>query len=656
MANRPYVRSKLTLAALGLVPPLIRKRLLQERRFREEYGLRADPILSFDDSGVSVHRSPLFDAIRKILSGVREKKITDMKGKRWRLKTVNREGELPNLALSRGNRRLILPDFSPFSPDRATRLRSLAKAASEFNLPNSARETWQDVIAERTLLDDELDAFHGEFRDTPVLKMRTIRSEFANGQGKLSTLVPLSRRYFERLVGAYDGSDSIQAYAAGRGKMLFSELSTWHPYEGFLLGLFLSSHSSLTAEINVEQMSSDDLMRALNFLNKHGDRISQLGAIEIGLRILPSRREIEKVLISLVEKIRDDDVTRKGSGFQLLSALFILVDGELSKTRLLSREPPFYRRLAALSQATLIHRQIMKSGVDVDSFCKWALSHGGQQFYLQSLADMRAEPRWNPDYVAASQMKADFFGRLMIAAKNHEQNVKGGELSNLLLETKPGGLLVLSEFPYPYLPGPLEGSENIQSILPAEISRLIDAQLSGEQPEASSFIALVNSALTFQIGADQAELAARALKLGSHRLINLQDRSQLIAILNGLSSVAAITRSHVLSDELRILTRRYRRDPAYRLSIEEVVRICLVTAASRANLPEWRDFAGDWLTELAFSDLEGDEGYMLYVLLERLCQVVPELWVSCGRADAALIAYNGAEQLGSTGSRLVANN
>ena len=182
----------------------------------------------------------------------------------------------------------------------------------------------------------------------------------------------------------------------------------------------------------------------------------------------------------------------------------------------------------------------------------------------------------------------------------------------------------------------------LQNILPAEISEAIETQLGAEEVGPSSFIALVNSALIFRVGADQAELAAKALKLGNYRLANVEDRSQLLAILNGLATVAAVARSRALADELRILVRRYRRDAQYALSIEEAMRICLVAAASRADLNDWREFAGDWLTELAFGDLEGDDGEVLHSHLQCLCHAVPELWVSCGRADAALMAYNAS--------------
>jgi hypothetical protein len=67
----------------------------------------------------------------------------------------------------------------------------------------------------------------------------------------------------------------------------------------------------------------------------------------------------------------------------------------------------------------------------------------------------------------------------------------------------------------------------------------------------------------------------------------------------------------------------------------------LVAAASHPDLKNWRAFVGNWLAELVFEDLEHDEGQVLHSHLKWLCHVVPELWVTCGMADAALSAFNG---------------
>ena len=634
--NSPYVRSALAKMALELVPPIIRDTLLEESGFREEYGFITDPILSFPNSGVSFRRSSLYDAVRKVISGAKEKKVTNTKGQKWRLKNISKKGEWPHFVLSRGKQCLPLRTFMALSPDRDIRLRFLDEAASDVNLSTSTSYTWRNILSERALEDDEVDALLSEFRDTPVAKTRSIGRDIKVGQGSISSLVPHSRRYFERLVGVYDGSTSIRDYASDGGRKLFEQLSTWRPYDGFLYSLFLSSHASLTEEINVDQLNSEDLVRAFDFLDKYGDRISQLGAIEVGLRVLPSRPEIEQTLIRLIEQIRDDD-DGQASGFKLLSALFHLIDGELSRIRLFSLEPPFYRRLAALSQAALIHRELVSLSVDIDRFSEWAFNNRGG-FYLQSLVDMRLEPRWDPDFAMASQMKADFFGRILNAAKKYDQNITGSQIYDLVLGDEAGSLQSLSNPFCSYLSGPLEGNQNTEHILPSKCVEEIETQLRAEEVGPLSFPAIVNLALIYPIGADQAKLAATALKRSNYHLRNIETKSQLAAMLDGLATVAAVSRSPVLADELQILVRRYRHDAEYALSIQEVIRICLIAAASRSELSEWTKFVGDWLTELAFSDLNDDESQGFHSCLNWLCHVVPELWVSCGRADAALLA------------------
>ena len=646
--NNPYVKSVLAQTTLDITPPLIRKTLLGDRDFRKEYGIEVNSIISFPAFDISFHLSSLYNAVRRVLSGASEKKVINTEGQKWRLKNISKKGELPNLLLSRGEKRFPLPGLAALSPDRDTRLRFLDEAISDVNLPRNASETWRNILSERALEDDEVDACLSEFRDTPVEKMRSISTDLRTAQISPSFLVPPSRRYFERLVGEYDESTSIRDYATSVGRTLFAQLSAWRPYDGFLFSLLLSSHASLTDEINVDQLSSEDLVRAYDFLEKHGDRISQLGAIEVGLRVLPSRPEIEQPLISLIEQIRDDDVDGhdgQASGFKLLSALFCLVDGELSRTRLLSSEPPFYRRLATLSQVALIHRQAVSLTIDIDQFGKWidqfsewAFRNRGEFYYIQSFADMRLEPRWDPEFIATSQMKVYFFSRILNAAKKYEQNITGSQIYDLVLTDKAGSLSPFGYFPATWLPGPLEGAEYTQNTLPAEISGLIETQLGTKEVGLSSFIALVNFALLYPIEANHAELAAKALKRADYHLRNIEKKSHLVVILDGLAKVAAVSRSHRLADELRILVRRYRHDTEYALSIAEVIRICLVAAASRSDLNEWIEFVGDWLTELAFGDLKEDEVQIFYSSLNYLCHAFPELWVSCGRADAALSA------------------
>jgi hypothetical protein len=635
-----YIRSRLANTVLENAPPIIRKTLLEDKDFRREYSLEADAVLAFGDSGISFQRSDLFSSVRKLLSGTMVEKVIDTNGQIWELINIGEEGELPKPTLSRDNQNFTLPELIELSPDSSTRLRYLEEAAFDENIPRHAMESWRNILIDRALLDDEVDLFQSEFRETPIEKMRLLHDEAVSGQIDFSTLVPLSRRYFERLVGAYDGSHSICNYASGNGKVFLEQLSQWQPYYGFLFSLLLSSHSLMTAEIISDLLSEDELLRIFNFLIHHGDRLSQLGAIEVGLRVLPSKPNIEPLILDLIKQIRDDDVDGQMSGFELLSSLFVFVDGELSRIRLFSTTPPFYRRLAALSQAALIQRVLIDTDVDINKFGISVLNSRAEQYYMQSYVDMRLEPRWNPDFASAFQLKAEFVGRILLAGKKYEQNITNSELSNLILGTQPGSLHYLIPFFNPYLPGPLEGALESQSTLPKEFAAIIEEQLGSKEVGPLSFIALVNSALIFHIGTDLADIAAKVLKLGNYRLTKLGDKNQLLVILNGLATVAAVSRSKGFADEIHVLVRRYRDDPQYALSVEEIIRICLVASASCADLTEWSEYVGNWLTELSFSNLDDDEGGIFLSHLRCLCQAAPELWETCGRADAALVAYN----------------
>lgn len=642
MTNSPQIKSEMARLALRYISPMIRTTLLADSLFREEYNFRSDFTVSFNDFGVAFHSAKLLEAVRKTLSDSSSNEVLDESDQRWILKIVSGETELPKLGLFCNDQNVGLPaDFVILSPHVNQRLRFLDEIAFDVNLSHEVRGFWHDILVKRSLEDDEIEEFDSDIRNTPVSIARSIHSTIEKGhQINAQSLVPSSRTYFERLIGVYDGSTSIRDYAANVGRNFFAHLSLWQPYDGFLFSLLLSSHFLLTTEINIDDLENNDLVNAYDFLDKHGDRISQLGAIEVGLRVLERRPEIRPMLINLIDQIYGDDVDEKLSGMRLLSALFIFVDGELSRTKLLSATPPFYRRLAALSQAAFLHRQLINSSINVDGFCAWLLSNGSGPFYMQSLVDLRLEPRWIPDYAVAAQMKADFIGRLMIAVKSPALDLKDSDLSEFILRKTSENFPESINYLRLYFPGPLEGIEESKNALPVEFAEIIQAQLDMEKVGASSFIALVNSALIFHIDTEFVELAARAVKIGNYRLANVEDRSQLLAILNGLAQVAAVTRSKTLAAELRILARRYRYDSKYALSVEEVFRLCLIAAANDPDLNAWRDFVGDWLTELAFSDLKDDDGDVFYSHLQYLFHIVPELWVSCGRADAALQAYN----------------
>ena len=640
--NIPEEKATVVEAALKIVPPIMRKNFLTDPEFIANYGLEVSATISLGSINNSIESSRFYDAIRAFLGGNTAIMLTDSEGEDWHLINGNDEGEFPKLVLSSGDRKLVLPYCTVLSEDVAMRIRSLEKIASDINLPSSDFDKWKNILQNRALKDDEMEPFHNEINDTPVSMGRTIRREIESGKTQAPSIIPNSKRYFERLVGAYDGSSLVKDYAIGTGREFLNSLAEWNPYDGFLHSLLLSSHSTLTNEIKVNDLNDEELVRAYQFIEKYGDPISRLGAFEVGLMILRERPEVEPFLLPLVRLIKDDNVEDATSETKLYTSLFILVDGELARTHLLAKEPPFYRRLASLTHAALIHRQLIQSRVDHSNFLQWALNYGGEFHHMQSLVDMRNEPRWYPSLVAASHIQADFLGRVIVAGNDFSMDIDEGELRDIVVGDGEKSLSKQYEFPIHLFPGPLEGGEENRSIIPDEYKSIIDDQLNADTVNASSFTALISSALFFAVNADHAKLAAEIIRKENYRLNNLENELELSGVLNGLAIISAMSRNSTLADDLRILVRRYRHDPQYSLNMEDTVRVCLMASAAHKDLDKWRDFVGEWLTELAFSDLKKEEGELLYLRLLTMLHLVPELWFSSSKAEAALEAFCSA--------------
>jgi hypothetical protein len=636
VANSSSERSLLALAVLRNLPPVIRESVISDPVFRNTYGLKADALISFNDGEVSVQRSEFFDSIREVLADSNAQPILkDAAGEEWRLELFEINNER-RLSLLHGNRRLVLADFSPLSPNQVERVTGLDHVAHNIHLPQETVSRWHEILAARALTDDEMIEFHRDVENTPIRVAAVIDSEIKRGKSSFSVMVPASDEYFVRLVGKFEPSQNIAEFAHAGSARHIRELMSWHAHDGLLFSLLLSSHSTISSAIDVDQIEERDRVRAYEWLQNNGDRISQVGAIEIGLSILDKCQNIQPYVQNMIDQIREDNADDEKSRFHLLSALIVLVEGEIARTSILRDKPPFWRRLASIAQASLIERYIIKSQVDIAEFSKWSFETRGQFFYLQTMADLRCEPRWHPDYVSPQQLKAEFIGRIHNAARQNATKIQNKTLQETLIGDGPESLQRFIMFPQTFLPGPLEGGLISQIEPPADILTEIEKQLSQDVLEPKSFIALVNSALVFRLDLQQARFAAKAMRAAKYHLRRMSNKDDLVSILRGLATVAAVTRSDELAQELRILTRKYRQQPGDNLSPEDALWIGLTAAASHSELTDWCGFVGDWITDLAFQSLQLDDMKRLHFHVEHLCHIVPELWRTCGKAEAAL--------------------
>lgn len=636
--NKDALQSMLLEASMNMFSPLIRSSLLNRPDFINEYNISVDAEVSFGGKELAFKRSVIFPSIRKSYDSNAGMEITSTSGKKWLIE-IEGHGDSKIIILSHSDQRIKLQNLAYFAPEADLRLLCLENVKVEVNLPDDSFERWKTILSERALDDEELNDLFLDIDDTPVRRKQSILSSLKNGRSTISDLVPVTTRYYERLIGSYEDYNDIAGYASSKNLLdHFKNLLSWDSVNGFLFSLLMSAHSSLGKQINSDSII-DSLPEIFGIIRDKCDLYTQLGSIELGFSILEKAQDIEPIIEEIIQRLIDVDVDGQESRYNLFAAIVVLVDGELARRKIFSDKPPFWRRLASFTQAGLIESCMVESRLSTEKFPDWAYQYRGNIFYMQSLVDLLKEPRWQPDLISPEQLRAEVIGRIANAAQVHREKIKSLSLAKLLLDKNGVARKKLVTFPYAFLPGPLEGGGiGILQESPDELQNDILDRLNSKTIDVDSFNTLINSALVFKGRVDHANLAAKAIQSVDYQINNLQDIEKLMTILSGLATVAASTRSTELANVVRVLMRRCLREKGYKNLHVQALRIGMVCAAAFSERFDWREFAGDWITEIAYSVGDPKEVEQLHIMVKTLLDLAPELWLTCGKAEAALLS------------------
>ncbi len=333
---------------------------------------------------------------------------------------------------------------------------------------------------------------------------------------------------------------------------------------------------------------------AYNFfkwLSEEGDRWSQIAGIEGGIRSVPNFPSLEPIVTGLIETIRDEDMAQPDPRLKLTASLFTFADGELSRARTLEREPPFWRRLCATAQAATIEKELIRPDPAPDPKL-WG-GFRGESFYMQTMADLRIEPRWLPDLMSAENLRYNFLPRARIAAEDVKDKLRDGRFRHLLLGKGPSSLERHTPMPAPYIPSPVENASSAPLPFPEEMLTELRSPTDDKPFERKVINEIVNLALVFRFDPEVASLIAAILRRVKYRLSMNSDSSVTFSLLAGLAIVAGVTRGVELSDELRVLTRVLRRRGELKEDPENEMRIVLYACSSRSDFESWCKALGD---------------------------------------------------------------
>lgn len=635
MANTRPEPGEIEISLLSLFSPSLRVSMLEDKAFRDRSGLSVDAAIRFDQAGLEFKRSALFTKIRELLAEKEvPKELNDNEGRNW---TLSFDSERKRMLVAREDQQVFLPDLTCLSANKEERLAWFNREVERYDIRDEPPDVWRVVLGERALEDEEVDSLLSEFRSAPIYVTGAIVEQLRRKTINLPSIIPSDLRYYDRLIGEPSSEETLRKFIDKRIVPRIRTFVERNSAEGLKNALLISSHPWIPQAIDLGSISRDRVLEFYRWLETKGDRFSQLGGVECGLAHLDRIPELEPILTRIAEQFVADRPETSDGRIGLVCSLIILVEGELARTGICRRRPPFWRRLASIAHASVLERAILQTGMPTADFCEWAMQNRGQLYYLQSFLDMRKEPRWNPDLLAPGQLKAEFVGRLATAAQLNLGKIRAQEARTLF--DGEGAKTVRSEMKFSsYFPGPLEGGIPSPAKMPSEIEADLDKGLGEGELTPRSFAGLVNSSLVFRIDQKFANLAAESLRRVNYQLRRIASQEEAFSLLSGLATVAAVTRSVALAEEVRILMRVLRRRPAIGISQDSALRIGLAAAAAHADVTEWCRFVGEFMTELAFEDMAVEDARGLHHHILVLRQLEPRLWQTTGRADAATSA------------------
>ncbi|MHC2282898.1 hypothetical protein ACVME8_009541 [Bradyrhizobium diazoefficiens] len=578
MTPEPSDPGELAVVLLGLFPPALRASALENKEFRDRLGLSVDADVTLDQSDITFKRSELFKHVRDLYASKVAEVLIDGKGNgTWRMSIDNEQARIKIVSEAKT---FLIPDFSCLHPESAERLKWFDAEITKFGVNDARMKRWRDLLKERAVEDEEVDELLAEYRFMPRYVAGVVEKLFRQKTITIDSLVPDDLRYFDRLVGEPTVGMGLKEFYDRVCGPRSAELVKQSPLLGLKNVFLASSHPFGPQSLHIDDLPASQILEFYAWLETKGDRFSQLGGIEWGINRLGHIPELEPYLERLAQLIQADDPDSSEGRLQLLTSLIVLVEGELARTGICRHRSPHWRRLASIAHACVLERAIVNVSMPTSDFFGWVMENRGSLYYLQTFVDMRQEPRWGPDSILAAQLKAEFIGRIAGVDPTGASLVKSESFREFLSGNGNNSIRSQVKFPYSFLPGPLEGGIESMAVMPEEMESNLRKSLEGEALTPLSFVTLVNSALIYRVDAAFAELAADGLRRVKHQLRHIKSENEAFHMLSGLATVAAVTRSVGLAEEVRVLMRVVRRKPGIEIAQDNAMRVSMVAAAA----------------------------------------------------------------------------
>lgn len=468
-------------------------------------------------------------------------RVLDLSGTPWNVEVLG-DGVARCVEVD-GGRQFSVAHSPLVSSSSSKRVAYAKKFAEDCGLEEASISEWLQTLEERPLSVSRISQLESDLKNAPGPLSARVRELLNDGTVSVSEIVPADRRYYERLVPAWQGEQDVSTYAA--------RLATIEGYAGSIDRLLWSAHQLTSPALSFESMSVRDIDEAVRDELEQLDLWSLVGLVEA----LMSREDAFSELLETTSWVINHFLATvsQPSRVELSSNLFALVDSSISTSGLFADVPVFWRRFVSIAHAGLLERCVLTSEVEHKSFSDWAGS-AFSVFEAATLADLFREPRWNGFLAHPQQLEQELCGRVLNALGRRVGDIGDPTLKERIFGEEEGALRQRINVFFSALPGPLEGSFDGSPPLPEDLISVLTGSLEdSEQPIFRRVLAASQLASMGRLPSGSAEELASAVE-SLDRLDVAAEAGGLLSIFcMRLSLAASATRNDALTRAVRRL-------------------------------------------------------------------------------------------------------
>lgn len=443
--------------------PLAVRTRLQEGDALRDLGLTT--YRGMEIAGTSILLRHLFSAARMITSGEPAERLRGVRGGEARL--IRSEGGFI-LAVQQGERvvNARVRFLAMVSVDRSERLEAFDATVKRLG-PTSDFSAMRAIVEERPLSDEEMEIILDETSHGVEGIQSQLRDKLRSGRATLKDLAPGSLEYYEKFCGPAPENVSPDEYLAAILPAYRKELIRRDLRKGLEISLLGSLRSDLCPGPWVGEIDDHLLWVSLVDCLPDLDPISLLASLDLALYRLNDER-FRAFADDAVRALVKDEFLRPygGDAYKMIPLLARFVLNQINLMDGGALRPPFWKRMCAWMQATLVTRLI--PAVDVDSFSAALLESMEVAGEQANALDLHREPMLEAGSTAELALRREVVGRLVVFPDRHPS---GAEAIPGVQEIE-GACVRLQKKALPWswlLPGPLEGHRRPQEILPQEL-------------------------------------------------------------------------------------------------------------------------------------------------------------------------------------------